>query len=140
MVEHLVLAFLCQSLAFDPSSHDFLGRSSGRGSFLIWTHNLKNITYNPTFIPAGAPSNISYKGKLLLQRLLPLIIIINSAMTLGAGVQWYEAYAAAEAHGRVLVGGLSDGGSVGAAGGWIMGGGHSAFSPTFGLGMSFRII
>ena len=60
-------------------------------------------------------------------------------MTLGAGVQWYEAYAAAEAQGRVLVGGLSEGGSVGAAGGWIMGGGHSAFSSTFGLGMSPQI-
>ena len=61
-------------------------------------------------------------------------------MTVGAGVQWYEAYAAADAHGRVLVGGLSAGGSVGAAGGWIMGGGHSTFSSRLGLGTSLRII
>src|SRR4051812_43153388 len=57
-------------------------------------------------------------------------------MTLGAGVQWYEAYAAAASHGQFLIGGISAGGSVGAAGGWIMGGGHSAFSPKHGLGMS----
>jgi hypothetical protein len=50
-------------------------------------------------------------------------------MTLGAGVQWHEAYDAVQAQGRVLVGGLSAGGSVGAAGGWLLGGGHSALSP-----------
>jgi FAD/FMN-containing dehydrogenase len=61
-------------------------------------------------------------------------------MTLGAGVQWHEAYDAVQAQGRVLVGGLSAGGSVGAAGGWLLGGGHSALSPYYGLGnvMSWR--
>lgn len=57
-----------------------------------------------------------------------------TALTLGAGVQWHEAYDAAESHGRYLVGGVSRGGSVGAAGGWISGGGHSALSPRYGLG------
>jgi len=56
------------------------------------------------------------------------------AITLGAGVQWYEAYDTVESYGRVMVGGHSIGGSVGAAGGWVLGGGHSALSPTFGLG------
>ena len=56
------------------------------------------------------------------------------AITLEAGVQWHEAYSAANASGRVLVGGASPGGSVGAAGGWLLGGGHSALSPSFGLG------
>jgi hypothetical protein len=55
-------------------------------------------------------------------------------MTLGAGVQWFEAYDAVEAHGRVLVGGISVGGTVGAAGGWVLGGGHSILSPQHGLG------
>ena len=58
------------------------------------------------------------------------------AFTLGAGVQWYEAYAAAQKQGRFIVGGISIGGSVGAAGGWVMGGGHSINSPKFGLGTS----
>lgn len=55
-------------------------------------------------------------------------------MTLGAGVQWIEAYAAAGAHNRFIVGGISQDGSVGAAGGWVLGGGHSAFAGKFGLG------
>ena len=31
------------------------------------------------------------------------------------------------------------GASVGAAGGWVMGGGHSAFSPKFGLGTAIPV-
>jgi len=49
-------------------------------------------------------------------------------------VQWYEAYAAAKQRNRVIVGGLSLRGSVGAAGGWVLGGGHSAIAPSYGLG------
>ena len=56
------------------------------------------------------------------------------AMTLGSGVQWHEAYSAANDSGRILVGGASAGGSVGAAGGWLQGGGHSALAPSYGLG------
>jgi hypothetical protein len=55
-----------------------------------------------------------------------------SAVTLGAGVQWSEAFDFVEKHGQFVVGGATA--SVGAAGGWVMGGGHSALSPTFGLG------
>jgi hypothetical protein len=57
-----------------------------------------------------------------------------AAVTLGAGVQWHEAYDAIESYDRLVVSGHSIGGSVGAAGGWVLGGGHSALSPTFGLG------
>ena len=52
--------------------------------------------------------------------------------TFGAGVQWIEAYEAARQHNRVIVGAASR--SVGAAGGWFAGGGHSAISPNYGLG------
>lgn len=55
-------------------------------------------------------------------------------MTLGAGVQWQEAYDVAFAHNRNIVGGLSMGGTVGASGGWLQGGGHSALAPSYGLG------
>jgi FAD/FMN-containing dehydrogenase len=54
--------------------------------------------------------------------------------TFGAGVQWFEAYEAAREHSVLLVGGLSARGSVGAAGGWLAGGGHSALAPNYGLG------
>jgi len=63
-----------------------------------------------------------------------LIFFFFSAVTFGAGVQWYEAYDYIDGQGRFVVGGLSQGGSVGSAGGWVMGGGHSAFSPSLGLG------
>jgi hypothetical protein len=56
-------------------------------------------------------------------------------VTLGAGVQWHEAYDALRTEARVMVGGISTGGSVGAAGGWVQGGGHSILSPQYGLGM-----
>jgi len=56
--------------------------------------------------------------------------------TLGAGVQWSEAYVAAEARERLLLGGISYGGSVGAAGRWLQGGGRSALSPVYGLGVN----
>jgi len=55
-------------------------------------------------------------------------------LTLAAGVQWFEAYQAVKQHNRIIVGGISAGGSVGAAGGWLAGGGHSALSPNYGLG------
>jgi hypothetical protein len=54
--------------------------------------------------------------------------------TFGAGVQWFEAYEAAQQHNRVVVGGISQRGSVGAAGGWLQGGCHSALSPNYGVG------
>jgi FAD/FMN-containing dehydrogenase len=58
-----------------------------------------------------------------------------SAVTLGAGVQWHEAYDFAQKNGRFIVGGVDGGGSIGAAGGWLMGGGHGMLSPKYGLGM-----
>ena len=42
-------------------SHDYLGRSTARGAFMLWTHNMKNISYHDMFMPAGAPvqSNVT---------------------------------------------------------------------------------
>ncbi|KAF5335049.1 hypothetical protein D9758_016321 [Tetrapyrgos nigripes] len=105
-------------LVVHNTGHDYLGRSAARGAFMLWTHNMKNITASPSFIPEGAPENETYY-----------------ALTLQAGVQWHEAYDAAHANGRLIVGGLIPGGTVGAAGGWMQGGGHSAFSPQHGLGV-----
>ena len=56
--------------------------------------------------------------------------------TFGAGVQWFEAYDAAKERNVLIVGGLSMRASVGAAGGWLLGGGHSMHSPNYGLGES----
>jgi len=53
---------------------------------------------------------------------------------MGAGINWNEMYAAVDQHNRSVPGGLAPFGTVGAAGGWILGGGHSALSRYFGLG------
>ena len=29
---------------------------------MIWTHHIKNITYNETFVPEGAPATETYQG------------------------------------------------------------------------------
>jgi hypothetical protein len=50
-----------------------LGRSSGKGSFSIWTHNLKGQTWHDSFTPASAPP-----GTRGIQ-----------AVTLRAGEQWW---------------------------------------------------
>ncbi|KAF8838009.1 FAD-binding domain-containing protein [Paxillus ammoniavirescens] len=107
-------------LVVKNTGHDYLGRSTARGSFVVWTHNMKNITFNPTFVAQGAPENETY-----------------DAVTLGAGVQWGEAYAAVNQSGRTIVGGSIA--SIGAAGGWLADGGHSALSPTYGLGVDNAI-
>ncbi|KAF5368069.1 hypothetical protein D9758_004453 [Tetrapyrgos nigripes] len=105
-------------LVIHNTGHDYLARSIARGAFMIWTHNLKNITPSSTFVPEGAPENETYH-----------------VLTLEAGVAWHEAYDAAQANGRVIVGGITPGGSVGTTGGWMQGGGHGILSPQHGLGV-----
>lgn len=95
-------------MALTASSYN--GKSTGAGALSIWTHYLKDtkvIDYKDAY----------YTGK---------------ALTLGAGVQGYEAMAAAKAQGLVIVGGECP--TVGVVGGYTQGGGHSALSTSFGLG------
>jgi len=49
-------------LVIKNTGHDYLGRSAGRGGFLLWTHHLKDKLYNATFVPQGAPPNQTYEG------------------------------------------------------------------------------
>ena len=51
---------------------------------------------------------------------------------MGAGVQAFEAYYAADARGLRVLGGECP--TVGIAGGYTQGGGHSALSSIYGLG------
>jgi FAD/FMN-containing dehydrogenase len=85
----------------------------------VFTHNLKNLTIHDSFVPAGAPEGTEA---------IP-------AMTMGAGVDWRQAYEAIDLVNRTVVGGLSPVGTVGAAAGWQLGTGHSVISPLFGLGV-----
>lgn len=96
-------------LTIRNTGHDYNGKATGAGAVGIWTHHMKSIT-----ITDYQSSN--YTGK---------------AMKMGAGVQAYEAYATAHAHGLVIVGGNCP--TVGIAGGYTQGGGHGPLASKFGL-------
>jgi hypothetical protein len=97
-------------LVIRNTGHDYLGRSTGAGSLAVWTHHLKDITHIPTY------NSSEYAG---------------AAFKLGAGVQGFEIMEAARDKGLVVVGGECP--TVGIAGGYTQGGGHSAISTSFGL-------
>ncbi|EFX00315.1 FAD-binding domain containing protein [Grosmannia clavigera kw1407] len=91
------------------TGHDYLGRSTGAGALAVWTHHLKStemVDWADEF----------YTGP---------------ALRMGAGVQGFEALAAAHAAGYTVITGECP--TVGVAGGYVQGGGHSALSSSFGL-------
>ncbi|KAF2839977.1 FAD-binding domain-containing protein [Patellaria atrata CBS 101060] len=99
-------------LVIKNTGHDFLGKSLGAGALSIWTHNLKGIT----FISDYQDDSSDYQGP---------------AFKVGAGVQGYELYKAAEEQNLVVVAG--EGETVGVMGGYIQGGGHSPLSSILGI-------
>jgi FAD/FMN-containing dehydrogenase len=102
-------------LAIKNTGHDFFGRSTAPESLQILTHDMKDIELVDNFVPSGAPKN---KNE-------------GSAVHLAAGVQLPELYAAVGRRNRTVIAGSSH--SVGAAGGYIQGGGHSPFGAWKGL-------
>ncbi|KAL4878069.1 hypothetical protein BJY04DRAFT_115793 [Aspergillus karnatakaensis] len=102
------------------TGHDYLGRSTGAGALSVWTHQL-------TSVEEVTWTDDSYSG---------------AAYKLGSGVQGYHVLEASKGSGNVLVGGECP--TVGLAGGYTMGGGHSALSTNFGLGadqtLSFDVV
>ena len=96
-------------LTIRNTGHDYNGKATGAGAVGIWTHNMKAMEvfdYNSSV----------YTGK---------------AMRMGAGVQVVDAYQYAYDRGLVVVGGNCP--TVGIAGGYTQGGGHSPLSSKFGL-------
>ncbi|KAI9371069.1 hypothetical protein BJX61DRAFT_48856 [Aspergillus egyptiacus] len=98
-------------LVIRNTGHDYQGKSTGAGSLGLWMHHLKDIQIHPDY------SDGFYTGP---------------AMTMAAGVQGIEAYTAADKHGYQVVSGECP--SVGIAGGYTQGGGHSALASRYGLG------
>ncbi|CAE6461869.1 unnamed protein product [Rhizoctonia solani] len=113
-------------LVVKNTGHDFLGRSSAEGSFSIWTHHLKGIKFTNSFIGAGCSNSET----------------TQSAVTVGAAELWIDVYKAANDHNATVVGGAAQ--SIGAAGGWVQGGGHSPMSGLYGLGvdnaLQFKVV
>lgn len=91
------------------TGHDYNGKSTGAGALGLWMHHLKDITISDY-------SDAHYTGK---------------AIKMGAGVQGIEAYEAADAQKLQVVGGECP--TVGIAGGYTQGGGHSALASRHGL-------
>ncbi|KAK6082379.1 long-chain-fatty-acid-CoA ligase [Seiridium cupressi] len=97
-------------LTIKNTGHDYTGKSVGQGSLGIWTHHLNSIEVNHNY------SRPWHQGP---------------AVKLGAGVRGYEAYKGAHDAGLRVVGG--DCATVGIAGGFIQGGGHSPLSGAYGM-------
>lgn len=96
--------------SFDVDLNSWNGKSTGKGALSLWTRNMvtqKIVSYNSSF----------YHGP---------------ALKAGAGVTGGQASQFAAAHGyRVVTG---DSPTVGVAGGFTQGGGHSQLSGVYGLG------
>ncbi|XEU96104.1 hypothetical protein FSHL1_001389 [Fusarium sambucinum] len=125
-VAHIQLAInLARSLnirlVIKNTGHDFNGRSAGAGALSLWMHRFKSIQYIDNY------KTTSYSGP---------------AMKVAAGVISSELYEAADKYDVTVVGG--EGMSVGYAGGYLAGGGHSPLSSIYGLGadqvMSIQVV
>lgn len=93
------------------TGHDLIGRSAGAGSLSIWTHWLKDFEFVPQY-KIG-----EYRGM---------------AARVGTGIESWEMFAHMSTHNMTTV--VAGGYTVGAYGGWIQGGGHSALASKYGLG------
>ncbi|KAI1083473.1 FAD-binding domain-containing protein [Whalleya microplaca] len=98
-------------LVIKNSGHDYFGKSTGKGSLSLWTHNLSSQKFISNY------TSSYYTGP---------------ALKAGAGVQGGAAAEFAAGHGyRVVVGTCPD---VGFAGGFTQGGGHSLLTGLYGMG------
>ncbi|KAJ7609916.1 FAD-binding domain-containing protein [Roridomyces roridus] len=102
-------------LVVKGTGHDYKGRSGGAGTLAIWTHNLGGVVHEPKFIPTGCSKKTPTRN----------------AVTIGAGVAYEELVDFADANSLTIPAGGCI--TVGAAGGYPQGGGHSMFSNVHGL-------
>ncbi|KAL4792654.1 hypothetical protein BDV19DRAFT_400467 [Aspergillus venezuelensis] len=103
-------------LVVKNTGHDYSGRSSAPDSLALWMHNLQPpIELDEEFTPDGCDAST------------------GPTITFGAGQQFGGIYDFVQERGYRVVGGSSL--TVGAAGGWITGGGHSILTNELGLGV-----
>ncbi|KJA24252.1 hypothetical protein HYPSUDRAFT_214704 [Hypholoma sublateritium FD-334 SS-4] len=104
------------ALTIKNTGHDFVGRSSGPDSLSLWVHNMKYITHDTNFVAERC--DMAQAG--------------DSVLTFGAGIQFDDILQFTDERDLQFVGGSDQ--SVGAAGGWTQGGGHSPLTPSYGMG------
>ncbi|KAK4221607.1 FAD/FMN-containing isoamyl alcohol oxidase-like protein MreA [Podospora fimiseda] len=98
-------------LVIKNTGHDYLGKSSGAGSLSIWTHNLNDISFFPSLNIPG------YSG--------------GPALKIAPGATVRQVYEAADKYNGSVLGGICE--SVGYAGGYVAGGGHTPLSGLYGM-------
>ncbi|KAL3480965.1 hypothetical protein BJX99DRAFT_243898 [Aspergillus californicus] len=115
-------------VAIRNTGHDFLGRSAAPGALQIFTHRMNDMTVHDAFVPV-VPQGIHAPAGV-------------RAVTLGAGVQLLEMYEYLALRGLMVVGGTAR--TVGIAGGYIQGGGHSLLGWLHGMGcdnvLQFQVV
>ncbi|KAF2279265.1 FAD-binding domain-containing protein [Westerdykella ornata] len=97
-------------LVIKNSGHDFNGKSIGGNALSIWVHNLKGYKFYENY------TTPSYSGP---------------AVAYAGGFQSLEVPAVSERHNVTII--TAGGPTVGIAGGFLQGGGHSSFTSYYGL-------
>lgn len=98
------------------TGHDYTGRSSAPGSFTIWTGHLDSTELIPNFTPSGCSPFSS-----------------TPVIAAGPAVDVEQLYAAGAQYNVTTIGGATP--SVGATGGYIIGGGTGLLATKYGLGV-----
>lgn len=93
------------------SGHEIQGRSTAAGALLVWLAGLRGITLEPAFAACAGDTPVA-------------------AVSAGPGDSYGDLYALLDPA-AIVVGGSAR--TVSAAGGHILGGGHSFVSPHYGL-------
>jgi len=106
-------------LAIKNTGHCYLGRSSAPYSLRIATHKMKSLDFVNDFVPTGRGTS---KGGIKSR---------GPAVTIGAGVYLMDLYKAVADRNITVVAGLAH--TVGPAGGYIQGGGHSPLGTWKGM-------
>ncbi|PCH44707.1 FAD-binding domain-containing protein [Wolfiporia cocos MD-104 SS10] len=99
-------------LSVKNKGHDYKGRSSGKGTLALWVTNLNSISHNNSFVPEGCST-------------------AYDAITIGPGAITEDIFEYVDNINRTFIGGYHQ--TIGAGGGYFLGGGHSVLSPVFGL-------
>ncbi|UJR21605.1 hypothetical protein I4U23_024687 [Adineta vaga] len=99
-------------LVIKTTGHDYLGRSTAAGAFLLWLHHMKNLTLLDKWTSCTGEN-------------------ISNVIRVGAGVQWGEVYNWLATYNLIAIGGASS--TVGATGGFLQGGGHGPLTRWQGM-------
>ncbi|KAF2738272.1 FAD-binding domain-containing protein [Polyplosphaeria fusca] len=94
------------------TGHDYLSRSTGQGSLTIWTHYMNDVKLIKGFKTCYSDNR-------------------QDVISVGPGVTAQQLYAAGANYGVVTIGSFTA--TVGAAGGYVLGGGSGPLSSMLGL-------